>query len=74
MEREKTPNYLAYLLRLWRENDSAPWRATLEDSRTGERIGFAGPKQLAAFLLQVTAPDGSNNTGQATGNDEVDAM
>ncbi len=73
MGKEKRPNYKAYLLRLWREDDSAPWRATLEDSRTGERVGFAKPKQLTAFLLQLTALDDSNNIGKETSNDEVDA-
>jgi hypothetical protein len=33
--------YRAYLLRLWRESKHDPWRATLEDPHTGERLGFA---------------------------------
>jgi hypothetical protein len=48
--------YRAYLLRLWRTDasDAAVWRASLEDSRTGERIGFASLEQLFAFLMEQT--------------------
>ena len=47
-------NYYAYLLRLWRENDSAPWRLTLQDSRTGEKIGFADLAQFTTYLEDKT--------------------
>jgi hypothetical protein len=42
------PGYRAYLLRCWRE--ATGWRFSLEDPRTGERRGFAGPDALLAFL------------------------
>jgi len=29
------------------------WRASLEDARTGERLGFAYPEQLFAYLMQL---------------------
>ncbi len=45
-------NYRAYLLRLWRESDRDPWRATLEDPHTGERLGFAGIDRLVAYLTR----------------------
>lgn len=52
-------NYLAYLLRLWCEDDEATWRATLESAHTGERRGFADLAALLAFLNETTgsAPD-----------------
>ncbi len=49
--------YHAYLLRLWRVNTgrSTVWHASLEDSRTGERIGFADLRGLLAFLEEETS-------------------
>jgi len=46
--------YQAYLLRLWRGDDPAvsSWRASLEDPRTGERIGFESLECLFAFLME----------------------
>jgi hypothetical protein len=52
MDKEK--NYHAYLLRLWRENDNAPWRVTLQDSRTGEKIGFTDLKKFSDYLEDKT--------------------
>ena len=54
METKKSPKYLAYLLRLWQEDDSTPWRATLENAHTGERHGFASLGRLLAFLQDQT--------------------
>jgi hypothetical protein len=56
------PEYLSYLLRLWRENDSvgahgverAVWRASLERPQVGERLGFANLADLFAFLEEET--------------------
>lgn len=50
MGKQAVHNYHAYLLRLWREDDATPWRASLENPHTGERIHFANDKQLYAFL------------------------
>jgi hypothetical protein len=49
--------YHAYLLRLWRVNAgrSTMWHASLEDSRTGERKGFADLQGLMAFLEEQTS-------------------
>ena len=50
--------YQAYLLRLWvadsEATGTAGWRASLEDSHTGERLGFASLEQLFAFLIALT--------------------
>ena len=48
--------YQAYLLRLWRVNTGCAmvWHASLEDSRTGERKGFADLHALLAFLEEQT--------------------
>lgn len=44
--------YQSYLLRLWRAPGGAgqPWRASLEDTLTGECTGFADLEALYAFL------------------------
>jgi hypothetical protein len=55
--------YHAYLLRLWQtgEDDTAEWRALLEDPHTGERRGFADLDSLFAFLNE-TCHDTENNS------------
>jgi hypothetical protein len=44
--------YVAYLLRLWcvNANGDVVWRASIEDSHTGERHGFASLDHLFVFL------------------------
>jgi hypothetical protein len=50
--------YRSYLLRLWRaETPDQGWHASLEDPRTGERIGFASLEQLFAFLMDRVEGD-----------------
>lgn len=59
--RKHSVKYLAFLIRLWRESGTAPWRATLQDPRTQDRKHFASLTQLQAFLEEQTgepwAPD-----------------
>jgi hypothetical protein len=64
------PNrYYAYLLRLWPESanteGAAGWRATLEDARSGERLGFASLEQLFTHLMQL-AETSRREPGEAT--------
>lgn len=47
-----TPEYYAYLLRMWRTGPSGPWRASLEDAETGERIGFSCLSEVYTYLLE----------------------
>ena len=50
-ESTQHPDYLSYLLRLWREGEEIEsWRASLESSHTGERKGFASLEELFDFL------------------------
>jgi hypothetical protein len=50
--------YVSYVLRLWRERDSASawWRASLQDPLSGQRVGFAHLDELIAFLREQTGP------------------
>lgn len=45
-------DYLAYMLRFWREDPGASWRAAVEDPHTGEKHSFAAPDHLWAFLQE----------------------
>ena len=56
-------DYIAYLLRLWRETGgkSIRWRASLQDPHSGERVGFAGLEECLEFLRrQVVAATDSD--------------
>ena len=73
MDREQ-PDYLSYLLRLWRVSDEeAVWRASLESPHTGQRRGFANLTDLFTFLEQEvnrahqgqTAPSADEKGGGA---------
>ena len=49
----------SYLLRLWRDEPGGRWRMSLQDVKSGERIGFADLERLFAYLRRLTkvAPD-----------------
>lgn len=51
---KKSLNYFSYLLRLWREGDTAPWRASLEDPHTGQRRNFACLRDLFRAVEEET--------------------
>jgi hypothetical protein len=48
------PQRYTFVLSLWRERTSAPWRMALRAADREMRLGFASIEQLAAFLRQVT--------------------
>jgi hypothetical protein len=50
------PDYLSYLLRLWREDGEEPtnWRASLESALTHKRYVFPSLIELFAFLQRQT--------------------
>jgi hypothetical protein len=67
----ETSGYVSYLLRLWREKDSAStwWRASLQDTLSGQRVGFAHLDELIAFLrerVDLPPPAGSLMEGEST--------
>ena len=58
---KKQPDYLAYLVRLWRANEiresRAParkpvWRVSIEDPHTHEQTGFASLEALFDFFRE----------------------
>ena len=75
---EERPDYLSYLLRLWRVRERGPpgerapgeepeiWRASLQCPGSGERIGFRSLEELFAFLRRETGTaQGLSTTGEA---------
>jgi hypothetical protein len=50
--------YISYLLRLWRvgEEQTDVWQASLENTDTSQRRGFANLDELFEFLREVTTP------------------
>jgi hypothetical protein len=59
LDTDHSTDYHAGLLRLWREGAGGPWRASLQDAESGERIGFANLERLFVYLRRLTkdAPD-----------------
>jgi hypothetical protein len=55
------PRYRSYVLRLWEVESAGQrvWRASLQDSHSGERRGFADLAALTAFLAEQTSTAGS---------------
>jgi hypothetical protein len=51
---DETVDYRSYLLRLWRAEEGGKdvWRASLQDSQSGERISFATLEALFTFLQE----------------------
>lgn len=51
---EEQPEYVAYLLRMWRVpgGGGTDWRASLERPRNGERVVFASLEKAIDFLLE----------------------
>ncbi len=58
-----------YVLRLWRADPSASWRATVRLVLTGAELHFASLERLVAFLRAEANDDssGSVNDASATG-------
>ena len=54
---DEQPDYLSYLLRLWRERakGQTAWRASLERSRTAKRRAFASLDDLFEYLQRQTS-------------------
>ena len=62
MKHSDPPRYGAYVVRCWevrstRDDGATTWRFSVEDSRTGERHGFAGVDDLLGYLRDRLATD-----------------
>lgn len=52
----EAPDYLSYLMRLWRvrNGEKTTWRASLESALSGETYNFASLDRLCDFLRDQT--------------------
>jgi hypothetical protein len=70
---QREDQYFSYMLRLWQAVSEAgsPWRASLEDPRTGERQGFADLQGLFGYLTERTGPPGASDAerGESSPNE-----
>lgn len=57
-------NYHAYLIRLWRENEQAPWRAELISSQTGKQLPFASLALAHTYLQQLIRDTAETTQGE----------
>ncbi len=49
--------YRSYLVRLWRTDETAPWRASLNNPNTGKTVYFTDIETLCAFLVRPDLHD-----------------
>jgi hypothetical protein len=54
----KQPRYLSFILRIWLagDGDNPEWRASLEDTTTGQRRGFGSLEELFDMLKAQIEP------------------
>lgn len=51
---KRSAEYLAFLIRLWRDESQHEWRATVQDAHAGEQHSFASLSALLLFLETQT--------------------
>ncbi|MBI1296120.1 hypothetical protein GC175_14295 [bacterium] len=51
-----TDNYHAFLVRLWREDESAAWRIRVQCVQGEQTLLFANVEELTLFLNRITQP------------------
>jgi hypothetical protein len=68
---DNPPRYYSYLLRVWLAGDSDQphWRASLEDTHTGERRGFGSLEALCEYLHRRTGLIGENKNDTQDGRE-----
>jgi len=67
MTMSKPPDYLSYLLRVWRDNARTSWQASLRSTATGQIHHFADVEQMWDYLLmQMTGVGDAQEAGDAS--------
>lgn len=57
-------NQHIFVLRLWRaDSPDSFWHASLENPRSGERIGFESLERMFAFLMEQTDTEADTKQG-----------
>lgn len=57
-------SYLSYMLRLWREEPQAPWRASLHSTATGREHLFADVERMWAYLSAQMGGENDDPPGE----------
>ncbi|HSM55617.1 MAG TPA: hypothetical protein VK879_05615 [Candidatus Sulfomarinibacteraceae bacterium] len=52
MKLEHQDTYIAYLLRLWKEEGQSEWRASLENPRNGQKHYFTSLEALFNYVVK----------------------
>ena len=67
---------LSYVLRMWRtrNGERSVWRASLQDVRSGERMGFAGLDEVARFLRAQTGYTPGEERGRSTQHERAEGQ
>lgn len=60
-------DYHVYLLRLWRDDESTPWRIQVEEPHTGGMLAFPDLESLFAFLRRQTGREASHTEDDRRG-------
>lgn len=63
----ESPTYQSYLVRLWRDKPSSPWRVSLQSTATEELRHFATVEELWGFLQTRLAKVDEAPTAAANG-------
>ncbi len=62
---DTNPHYHAYLVRLWRDNAQAPWRASITHVATGQVHRFADPQLAWAYVAQQLEAQSAEQPGSS---------
>ena len=67
---------LSYVLRMWetRNGEQSVWRASLQDVRSGERMGFAGLDEVTRFLRAQTGSTLGEERGRSTEHERAEGQ
>lgn len=63
-------NYHAYLVRLWRDDENAPWRVRVQSAQEDRAFLFATVEELTLFLSRITGTDPAMG-GSVSLNDQI---
>lgn len=70
-----TNTYKAFMIRLWQDDENAPWRASVQMVRTGETIHFASVLELLGFVrAQASTRLFDAIPGATNGDDAQDVL
>jgi hypothetical protein len=67
MKNPQDLTYMSYMLRLWRDNPRASWRASLQNTATEQMHHFADAEQMWAYLNAQMEAEQDDSPGAPEG-------